>query len=119
MRQFILRAAVLYALTCALAPCALAQVAADANASAPRQPEASAPSEPKLSGSIYWLEEVRRQLREQREEIGELRARVEHTEQLATRTPDAGAAVRDAAYDANAPGATPPGDAAAQDSKLE
>src|ERR1044072_5709502 len=119
MRQFILRAAVLYALTCALAPCALAQSAADANANAPRHPEASAhPAEPKLSGSIYGLEEMRRQLREQREEIdelraalkeqsrmlGELRTRVEHTEQIATRTADATqtAVVRDASFDANA-----------------
>lgn len=136
MRQFILRAAVLYTLACALAPCALAQVTADAT----RQPESAArPAEqPKLSGSIYGLEEMRQQLREQREEldelraalkeqsrmIGELRSRVEHTEQLAARTADAtqtaGVSLRDAAYDANASG---PGlsveTSAAQDSKLE
>lgn len=136
MRQLILRAAFLYALTCALAPCALAQSAA-AEANAPRQAEAPAQSETKLSGSIYGIEEMRRQLREQREEIdelraalkeqsrmmGELRSRVESTEQLATRaaaaTQTAGAVVRDAAYDANA-GATLSGDTtAAQDSKLE
>jgi TolA-binding protein len=137
MRQLILRAAVLYALACALAPCALAQVAPDANA--PRRPEASAQPETKLSGSIFGLEEMRRQLREQRDEINELRAalkeqsrmmadlrsRVERTEQLANRTPDAarpaGAVVRDAAYKANAAGAGLPGGAAAaaQDSKLE
>lgn len=139
MRQFILRAAVLYALTCALATCALAQVAPDAKANAPRQPESAAqPAEQKLSGSIYGIDEMRRQLREQRDEIdelraalkeqsrmiGELRSRVEHTEQLATRTADAtqtaGVSLRDAAYDANAPG---PGlsaeTSAAQDSKLE
>src|SRR5215207_1671168 len=138
MRQFIFSAAVLYALTCALAPCALAQSAADANANAPGQPESAArPSEQKLSGSIYGIDEMRRQLREQRGEIdelraalkeqsrmiGELRSRVEHTEQLATRTPGAtppaGAVVRDAAYDANAAGASLPDAAAAQDSKLE
>lgn len=134
MRLFILRAAVLHALACALAPCALAQSAADANA--PRPSQAAAQPEQKLSGSIYGIDEMRRQLREQREEIdelraalkeqsrmiGELRSRVEHTEQLATRTPDAtqsaGAVVRSAAYDANATGAGLPGDAA-QDSKLE
>jgi Spy/CpxP family protein refolding chaperone len=139
MRQFILRAAFLYALACALAPsCALAQIAPDANA--PRQPESAAqPAGQKLSGSIYGLEEMRRQLREQREQIdelraalkeqsrmiGELRSRVEHTEQVAARTPDAaqaaGAVVRDAAYDANVAGASLSGEtvAAAQDSKLE
>ncbi|HEV7893520.1 MAG TPA: putative porin [Pyrinomonadaceae bacterium] len=137
MRQFIFRAAVLYALTCALAPCALAQVPPDADA--PRPPQSAVqPAEQKLSGSIYGIEEMRRQLREQREEldelraalkeqsrmIGELRSRVDSTEQLATRTAAAtqaaGATLRDAAYDANAAG---PGlsvqTAAAQDSKLE
>lgn len=131
MRQLILRAAVLYALACALTPCALAQTAP--NAAAPGQPEPGArPTEQKLSGSIYGLEEMRQQLREQREEIdelraalkeqsrmiGELRSRVEHTEQLAVRTDGsaqtAGATLRDAAYDANAGGAS-----AAQDSNLE
>src|SRR5215213_4642671 len=101
MRQFIFRAAVLYALTCALAPCALAQTAPDANANAPRTPQSAAqPAEQKLSGSIYGIDEMRRQLREQREEldelraalkeqsrmIGELRSRVENTEQVAART---------------------------------
>lgn len=140
MRQFILRAVVLYALACVLAPCALAQAASDANSDATRQPESAArPAEqPKLSGSIYGLEEMRRQLREQREEIdelraaikeqsrmiGELRSRVEHTEQLAVRTADAtqasGVSLRDAAYDANAPGPGLSGEtSAAQDSKLE
>lgn len=135
MRQLILRAAVLYALTCALAPCALAQSAPDA----PRQPDSAAQPAPKLSGSIYGLEEMRRQLREQREEIddlraalkeqsrmiGELRSRVEHTEQLAARTPDAsqtaGAVVRDASFDANAGTSLSGGAVAAtaDDSKLE
>src|SRR5215218_5983420 len=138
MRQFTLRAAVLYALTCALTPCALAQSAADASPPAPSQPESAArPSGQKLSGSIYGIDEMRRELREQREEIdelraalkeqtrmiGELRSRVEHTELLAARTPgatpSAGAVVRDAAYDSNAAGASPSDAAAAQDSKLE
>lgn len=134
MRQLILRAAVLYALTCALALSALAQVAPGA----PRQPEPAArPAEQKLSGSIFGIDEMRRQLREQREEIdelraalkeqsrmiGELRSRVDSTEQLAVRTAaatqTAGAVVRDASYDANAAGASLPGGASAQDSKLE
>src|SRR3712207_747706 len=124
MRQFILRAAFLYALTLALAPCELAQAASDASVNAPRPSQAAEqPAGQKLSGSIYGLEEMRRQLREQREEIdelraalkeqsrmiGELRSRVESTEQLANRTTAAtrvsGAVVRDAAYDANAAGA--------------
>src|SRR3954467_15032723 len=136
MRQFIFRAAVLYALTFALAPCALAQVAPDADAQRPPR-SAAQPAEQKLSGSIYGIDEMRRQLREQREEIdelraalkeqsrmiGELRSRVDSTEQLATRTAAAtqaaGATLRDAAYDASAGGAGLPGGAAAQDSNLE
>jgi hypothetical protein len=135
MRQFILRAAVLYALTFALAAASHAQTPT---------PEGTAPqatssaSEPKLSGNIYGLDEMRRQLREQREEldelraalkeqsrvIGELRSRVEQTEQqVATQQPTtqaAGASVRDATYrasvEANGPGLSSD---APQDAKLE
>ncbi|HKG13468.1 MAG TPA: putative porin [Pyrinomonadaceae bacterium] len=143
MRQFIFRAAVLYALTCALAPCALARQ--QQQPPPPPAPQEAAPqnvpaTEPKLSGSIYGIDEMRRELREQREEIeelraalkeqsrlmGELRSRVEHTEQLATRTPgatpSAGAVVRDAGYEAGAVPGLPTESAAAapaQDSKLE
>src|SRR4051812_38609442 len=100
MRQFILRAAVLYALTFALAAASHAQTPTPPQGAAPQA--ASAASEPKLSGNIYGLDEMRRQLREQREEldelraalkeqsrvIGELRSRVEQTEQqVATQQP--------------------------------
>lgn len=136
MRQFIFRAAVLYALTCGLAAGARAQ-----QTPAPRDaaPEASPASGPKLSGSIYGIEEMRTQLREQRDEIdelraalkeqsrliGELRSRVEQTaQQVATQqqsaTQTAGAVVRDATYrsnaDASGPGVTA---GATQDAKLE
>jgi hypothetical protein len=113
MRQFIFRAAVLYALTAALASGARAQQTP--------APQTSPPStETKLSGSIYGIDEMRRQLREQRDEIdelraalkeqsrlmGELRSRVEQTEQLATRaaaaTQTAGATLRDASYKTSA-----------------
>ena len=139
MRQFIFRAAVAYALTCAMAAAARAQQ----QQQPPPPPDApttqSAPApETKLSGSIFGVEEMRRQLREQREEIdelraavkeqtriiGELRERVEHTEQLAERTAattqaSGAAAVRDASYDSNAAGTNLSGAAASQDSNLE
>ena len=134
MRQPIFRAAVLYAFICALAVCARAQAPQPAP-QAPAPQTSPTASGPKLSGSIFGVEEMRQQLREQREEIDELRAalkeqsrmmaelrsRVEHTEQLATRTPAAGANVRDAAYDPNSGGAGPglPGESAAQGSHLE
>jgi hypothetical protein len=120
MRQFILRAALLCAVTAALAAGARAQSTSEANAAAPPKPDAASRPEPKLSGNLYGLDEMSRQLREQREEIdelraalreqsrliGDLRSRVEQTEQLATRTAAAtqaaGATLRDATYSAGA-----------------
>jgi hypothetical protein len=115
MRQLIFRAAVLYALTFALAAASRAQTPAPQEA-APQT--AASASEPKLSGNIYGLDEMRRQLREQREEldelraalkeqsrvIGELRSRVERNEQQVATGPQqpstqaSGAVVRDATY---------------------
>jgi TolA-binding protein len=124
MRQFILRAALLCAVTAALAAGARAQSTSEANAAAPPKPDAASRPEPKLSGNLYGLDEMSRQLREQREEIdelraalreqsrliGDLRSRVEQTEQLATRTAAAtqaaGATLRDATYGASAPAAS-------------
>lgn len=134
MRQFIFRAAVLYALTCGLAAGARAQ-----QSPAPRDaaPEASPASGPKLSGSIYGIEEMRNQLREQHDEIdelraalkeqsrliGELRSRVEQTaQQVATQqqsaTQTAGVTLRDATYKSDAGASNLPG-GATQDAKLE
>jgi hypothetical protein len=136
MRQFIFRAAFLYALTCGLAAGAHAQ-----QSPAPQDaaPEASSASGPKLSGSIYGIEEMRKQLREQHDEIdelraalkeqsrliGELRSRVEQTaQQVATQqqsaTQTAGVTLRDATYksDADAGASSLPG-GATQDAKLE
>jgi TolA-binding protein len=138
MRQFIFRAAVLYALTCGLGAGARAQ---QQQSPAPpgAAPEATSASGPKLSGSIYGIEEMRKQLSEQRDEIdelraalkeqsrmiGELRSRVEQTaRQVATQqqstTQTAGATLRDATYNSNAD-ASGPGlsNGAAQDAKLE
>jgi hypothetical protein len=134
MRQFIFRAAVLYALTCGLAAGARAQ-----QSPAPRDaaPEASPASGPKLSGSIYGIEEMRKQLREQHDEIdelrvalkeqsrliGELRSRVEQTaQQVATQqqsaTQTASVTLRDATYKSDAGASSLPG-GATQDAKLE
>ncbi|MDT7689661.1 MAG: hypothetical protein QOE46_2420 [Acidobacteriota bacterium] len=137
MRQLILRAAALCVLVAALAPWARAQTPAATTHA--EQPQHVAPTEaaPKVSGSLFALEDFERRLCEQREEIeqlraalreqsrmvGELRSRVEETErQVATGRP---AVVREAAY---ATGADTASDAArrdgaaageAQDSKLE
>jgi hypothetical protein len=142
MRQFILRAALLYALACALAAVSHAQ---SPSPQQPAAPQSSSAREPKLSGGLYGLEEMRQQLREQREEldglraalkeqtrlIGELRSRVERNEQLATQprslAQESGATLRDASYGANeeAKGAGPELSASAggaprqQDAKLE
>ena len=120
MRQTILRAAALCALAAALAASAGAQTRpADAGAAAPRTAQPGQPS-----GSLFALDDVQRQLREQRDEIeqlraavreqtrliNELRSRVEGAERLAA-SPGA-AVVRDAAY---APAAAGAGAAAAQD----
>jgi TolA-binding protein len=139
MRQTFIRAATLFALLASLTTLARAQSPEPSQTPAPQTPapQASVP-EPKLSGNIYGLDEMRRQLREQREEIdelraalkeqsrlmGELRSRVEHGEQqLATQqttSRPAGAVVREASYSAGV-GASGTGVAAdaAQDAKLE
>jgi hypothetical protein len=116
MRQFILRAALLYALACAFASVSHAR---QSPAQPPAAPQSSSTPETKLSGGLYGLEEMRQQLRVQREEIdelraalkeqtrliGELRTRVERNELLATQpqtpTQTAGATLRDASYSAN------------------
>ncbi|MCA1617839.1 MAG: putative porin [Acidobacteria bacterium] len=130
MRQMILRAAALCALVAAHAATARAQTPAPgpeppARAVAP----APSPEQFKPGGGLFALEDVRRQLREQREEleqlraavreqsrlIGELRSRVEEAERatstLASRA-GGGAVVRDAAYAHGGAGAHLP---AAQD----
>jgi TolA-binding protein len=107
MRQLILRACVLAALTALPAAGARAQTA-DADAEKP----ATTATQVKTSGSLFALEEVERQLRAQREEIEQLRAavreqsrlindlrtRVEDSERLAGARPAVAAVVRDAAY---------------------
>ncbi|MFL6286087.1 MAG: hypothetical protein ACJ74Q_23345, partial [Pyrinomonadaceae bacterium] len=80
MRQFIFRAAVLYALTCGLAAGARAQQQSPVPPGA--APEASPASGPKLSGSIYGIEDMRKQLREQHDEIDELRAALKEQSRL-------------------------------------
>jgi hypothetical protein len=115
MRQLILRAAALCALAFALAAGTAAQTPADGSARPTQPATADAATQGKPAGGLFALEEVGRQLREQREEIeqlraalkeqsrliGELRARVEVTERatdtLASLTGGA-AVVRDAAY---------------------
>src|SRR4051812_20941479 len=138
MRQFIFRAAVLYALTCGLGAGARAQQQQQQSPAPPSAaPEASPASGPKLSGSIYGIEEMRKQLREQHDEIdelraalkeqsrliGELRSRVEQTaQQVATQqqtaTQTAGVTLRDATYksDADASSVTA---GSTQDAELE
>jgi hypothetical protein len=116
MRQSILRAASLCALTFTLAAGTAAQTPAAENPARQTQsptPDAAATAKP--AGGLFALEEVERRLREQREEIdelraalkeqsrliGELRSRVEDAERatgaLAVRA-GGGAVVRDAAY---------------------
>ena len=121
MRQMILRAAALCALVAAHAAAAHAQAPAAAAAAAGPEPSARAGAaaahpQGKTAGGLFALDDVQRQLREQREEIeqlraavreqsrliGELRSRVEDTERatsaVAARTGGAGVVVRDAAY---------------------
>jgi hypothetical protein len=140
MRQMILRAAALCALVAAPAAAARAQSTA-ANPEPPAQAATQAAQPPRTSGGLFALDDVQRQLREQREEIdqlraavreqtrliGELRSRVEGAERLASAPPASrpggAAVVRDAAYapggpeaDANAANvANAAGVAAAQD----
>ena len=124
MRQMILRAAALCALVAAHAAATHAQTPAAAAASPEPSAHAGTPAaQPdKLAGSPFAPDDVQRQLREQREEIeqlraavreqsrliGELRSRVENTEQataaLAARPGGAGL-VRDAAYTPAGPAA--------------
>lgn len=118
MRQMILRAAALCALVAAANASARAQT--QPTAARPEPPAqtavtATTPQQDKPAGGLFALEDVRRELREQREEIeqlraavreqsrliGELRARVEDRERatsaVASRAGGA-AAVRDASY---------------------
>ncbi len=117
MRQMILRATALCALVAALASHSQAQsqpTAANAEEKAPPA-SSSAPPQARGAGGLFALDEVQRQLREQREEIeqlraavreqsrliGELRSRVEDAERVTTAVASraGGAAlVRDAAY---------------------
>ncbi|HEX8285403.1 MAG TPA: putative porin [Pyrinomonadaceae bacterium] len=122
MRQMILRAAALCALAAASAAPARAQTPAPATAAAGPETHAragatttAAPPQVKPAGGLFALEDVERQLREQREEIeqlraavreqsrliGELRTRVEGAERAASspasRAGEA-AVVRDASY---------------------
>ena len=94
------------AILCALLLC----LAAAAAAQAPTPP--AGPGQPAVGGSLYGLEEVRRQLGEQREELEQLRAalreqaqlvrqlqaRVEQAEQREAQGPARAAVVREAAY---------------------
>ena len=126
MRQLILRAATLCALAAALAASAAAQTQpAPAEAGQPASAPAAAAAPGRPSGSLFALDDVRRQLREQREEIEQLRAAVrEQTrliEELRSRVEGAGrpasggpAVVRDAAYAAAAPAQDTPGKEPAQ-----
>src|SRR5688500_11884895 len=116
MRQMILRAAALCALAAATTAAASAQTP-DASASPEPAARASAPRGGGMTGGLFALDEVERQLREQREEIeqlraavreqsrliGELRSRVEGAERLAGAAAATGAArdgavLRDASY---------------------
>lgn len=126
MRQMILRAAVLCALVAAANADARAQTQPTPARPAPHAQTATTataapPQQDKPAGGLFALEDVRRQLREQREEleqlraavreqsrlIGELRSRVEDTERatnaVASRAGGA-ATVRDAAYAPDGPG---------------
>ena len=123
MRQLILRTAALCGLAAALAAGAGAQTPPQAEPEAPAQAGAGSRdgAEPAANG-LFALDEVQRQLRQQRDEIeqlraalreqarllGELRARVEGAEQqqqqqrhaLAAASSPGAALVRDAVYDA-------------------
>ena len=138
MGQKSLRAAFLCALVAATAASACAQTS-NAPQGAGRPPaQAAAPNTAAVaSGGLFGFEEMRRQLREQRDEIeelraalkeqsrlvGELSARVERAEQQAARGPAPGpsAVVREAAYAAGespAPAGEGPA-VAAQNPELE
>ncbi|HJQ30817.1 MAG TPA: putative porin [Pyrinomonadaceae bacterium] len=144
MRQLILRAASLCAFAFALAANAAAQTPADDTARPAQPATQSAATQSKPAGGLFALEEVERQLREQREEIeqlraalreqsrliGDLRTRVEETERAFAAGAAPSAVVREASYaaDAATAGTTGKGAAtagaaspagAAQDSKLE
>ncbi|HEX6182453.1 MAG TPA: putative porin [Pyrinomonadaceae bacterium] len=115
MRQMILRAAALCALVAASASAALAQSTATSPEPTAQALTTATAQPSKTSGSLFALDDVQRQLREQREEleqlraavreqsrlIGELRSRVEDAERLASAgqaRPSGAATVRDAAY---------------------
>jgi TolA-binding protein len=127
MRQLILRTAALCVLAAALAASAAAQAPADSYAQPAQTAAPGAAPQGKPAGGLFALEDVERRLREQHEEIeqlraalkeqsrliGELRSRVEETERAtdspASRT-GGGAVMRDAAY---APPGTDANDASA------
>ncbi len=127
MRQLVLRACALAALTAFTAAGVSAQTATQAEKSASPAASNTTP-EVKTSGSFFALEEVERQLRAQREEIEQLRAavkeqsrlindlrtRVEDSERLAAGGRNNLAGVRDATYaGADAPASAEPQAAAA------
>ena len=97
MRQMILRAAALCALVYGAAHTARAQTPAADSAAAP---VAAAPTpQGTQPGGLFALEDVRRQLREQRDEIEQLRAAVrEQTRLIGELRARVEGAVRDAAY---------------------
>lgn len=138
MRQMILRAAALCALVIAAPAAARAQTrATDARPEPPAQagtPANAAQQQDKPAGGLFALEDVRRQLREQREEIeqlraavreqsrliGELRSRVEDTERAASAVAshtNGAATVRDAAYEPDRPDTSVANAAGAQDAQ--
>src|SRR5947209_7575166 len=117
MRQTILRIAVLFLLVAACAAAASAQSSSSTPNSEQSPPAAGAATGAKVGGGLFALDDMQRQLREQREEIeelraalkeqsrlvGELRSRVEQTERQVAAQQSAPAAIRDAAY-TTAPG---------------
>jgi TolA-binding protein len=140
MRQLILRTAFLCVLVAALAASAGAQSTASAERVGQNNTGSAMPAatpDGKVSGSLFALDEVRRQLREQREEIeelraalreqsrliGDLRSRVEQTEQRKA-TAQGSSVVADASYtfggaDGKAAAGQAGGAAAANDAPLE
>jgi hypothetical protein len=134
MSQKTLRAAFLCALVAAFAAGASAQSSVPPQHANPTTPDAPARNNATTgaTGNLFGFEEMRRQLREQREQIdelraalkeqsrliGELHARVEHAEQQATQS---STVVREAAYVRGAGASDGAGEAAgaAQNPELE
>jgi Putative porin len=135
MRQMILRAAALCVLVAASASAARAQAPATSPEPTAQAVTPAAALPPKTTGSLFALEDVQRQLREQRAEleqlraavreqsrlIGELRSRVEGAERLASAgqpRPSGAATVRDAVY-ADSAVATPAAPQAAGTTQMQ